>query len=266
MQRYKYFPEIWGAIAILACLLMLEILISTAFYDAGVIFAYGDPRSMTVVVLANGIVFSTFMKITGIEYKDLFHPSSNSVSSTLIVSVIPLAIIVISSLWWLGDIENYIVLLFPQDLASINMLNRLLDGGFITVIAICVIAPFVEEMLFRGIILRGFLIHYSPINAIVASSALFGLIHLNIYQIPGAFVFGCIIGYVFYLSKSLWPCIFAHSLANALSYLLYIDNSETYFLSKNVEFNSFILNALTFCVSVFGMYLLYRIFSVKNER
>ena len=114
--------------------------------------------------------------------------------------------------------------------------------------------------------IRDSLIHYSPINAIVASSALFGLIHLNIYQIPGAFVFGCIIGYVFYLSKSLWPCIFAHSLANALSYLLYIDNSETYFLSKNVEFNSFILNALTFCISVFGMYLLYRIFSVKNER
>lgn len=260
MKDIKYFPNFWGAVAILISLFMLEILIGSAFYDIGLNFEYGDPRSMVIVLLANGIVFSVFMKMSGINYRDLFHPSENSILSTMVFSIVPLMIILVSSMWWLGDLERFIITLFPQDIASLNMLNKLLDGGFITLVAICFIAPFVEEILFRGIILRGFLQHYAPFQAIVISAVLFGLIHLNIYQIPGAFIFGCIVGYIFYLCKSIWPCIFTHSLANGLSYLYYLENPESYLSVTNVQFNSVFINLLSLSVSLVGMYLLYRLF------
>lgn len=260
MSNTKYFPNFWGAVAILICLFMLEILIGSAFYDLGVNFEYGDPRSMIVVLLANGIVFSIFMKMSGVNYRHLFHPSENSILSTMIFSIVPLTIIAVSSMWWLGDLEIFIITLFPQDTVSLNMLNKLLNGGFITLIAICIIAPFVEEILFRGIILRGFLQHYAPLQAIVISAVLFGLIHLNVYQIPGAFIFGCIVGYVFYLCKSIWPCVFIHSLANGLSYLYYLESPDTYLSVSVVQYNSLLINVLSLSISLVGLYLLYRLF------
>lgn len=264
MERSRYFPGIWGAIAILACLLALEILVASAFYDFGHFFSYGDPRLSIASVIAHGIFFCIFMGVSGIKYKNIFHPSNSSLSSTLTTTTFPLTIIVVSSFWWLGDLEYWITLFFEPDHASIEALNTMLESGIISIIVVSIIAPFLEEMLFRGIILRGFLMCYSPMNAILVSSALFGLIHLNIYQVPGAFIFGCLLGWVFYLSHSIWPCIFAHSLWNTLVYFYYHENPELYRLDAEVQFNSVLVNLGTFVITLLGLYLLFRRFRVVN--
>lgn len=88
--------------------------------------------------------------------------------------------------------------------------------GFITV---CILAPIIEEILFRGIILRG-LLQYgaSPIMAIFLSSFLFGLAHLNPWQFLGAGILGAIFGYVYYRTQSLWLPVFLHALNNCISF------------------------------------------------
>lgn len=55
-------------------------------------------------------------------------------------------------------------------------------------------APVVEELVFRGLILRG-LEPYGKRFAVVASAALFGLFHGNLVQTPYAFAVGLILGY-----------------------------------------------------------------------
>lgn len=55
-------------------------------------------------------------------------------------------------------------------------------------------APIVEEIIFRGLILRG-LEPWGKRFAIVASSLLFGLFHGNLIQSPYAFVVGLVLGY-----------------------------------------------------------------------
>lgn len=81
--------------------------------------------------------------------------------------------------------------------------------------SIVIAAPLLEEILFRGIILDGFLKRYSPGKAILWSSFLFGLIHLNPWQFIAAFVIGLATGWIYWKSRSLLPCIIIHFITNA---------------------------------------------------
>ncbi len=93
-------------------------------------------------------------------------------------------------------------------------------AGFITV---CILAPFFEEILFRGILLRGLLQHnIHPVIAITFSAFLFGMAHLNPWQFMGAGMLGAVFGFVYYRTKSLWICVFLHALNNTISFLMMI--------------------------------------------
>ena len=70
-----------------------------------------------------------------------------------------------------------------------------------------IIAPVFEETIYRGIILNGMLKKYSPKKAIIVSSLIFGLIHLNLPQGLNAFVLGLIIATVYYYTRSLYICM-----------------------------------------------------------
>lgn len=91
-------------------------------------------------------------------------------------------------------------------------------AGFIT---ICILAPIIEEILFRGILLRGLLQNkVSPILSIFLSSLLFGAAHLNPWQFLGAGMLGAVFGFVYYRTKSLWLVMFLHALNNTISFFM----------------------------------------------
>lgn len=76
-----------------------------------------------------------------------------------------------------------------------------------------------EEFLFRGILLKGFLGHYPRGVAILLSALLFGAAHGNGPQFLNASLFGLFVGWVFAELDSLWPCMVAHALGNAVTLL-----------------------------------------------
>ncbi|WP_247701457.1 CPBP family intramembrane glutamic endopeptidase, partial [Ralstonia solanacearum] len=87
-------------------------------------------------------------------------------------------------------------------------------GGLGAIALICLIAPVVEEMLFRGIILRSFLRQYPPGVAIVHSAAVFGMAHLNVYQFVLAFLLGLLLGKLYERTRSLLPGMLVHGCYN----------------------------------------------------
>jgi hypothetical protein len=87
--------------------------------------------------------------------------------------------------------------------------------GIVPVLFACVVAPVLEEMLFREVILRGFLRRYSRTFAILWSAALFGIAHLNLYQMATALTIGIVGGWLYERCRSLWPCILLHASYNA---------------------------------------------------
>lgn len=75
-------------------------------------------------------------------------------------------------------------------------------------------APILEEIIFRGIILKGLLTRYGPKYAIIFSSIIFGLIHGKPMQIWGALLIGLIFGWIYYKTKSIGTTILLHSFVN----------------------------------------------------
>lgn len=108
--------------------------------------------------------------------------------------------------------------LYKSTIEAFEIMLNYKVAGFITV---CILAPVLEEILFRGILLRGMLQQgISPAIAIILSSVLFGLAHMNPWQFLGAGILGAIFAYIYYRTKSLWMCIFLHSLNNTISFIL----------------------------------------------
>jgi len=91
---------------------------------------------------------------------------------------------------------------------------------------VVITAPFFEEILFRGIILRGLLAQYKPSTAILLSSLFFGLIHMNGPQFCHAFLIGLFLGIIYYKTHSLWLCMSVHALNNGMGCLVDSDKFE----------------------------------------
>ncbi len=102
--------------------------------------------------------------------------------------------------------------------------QSLLGGSFVFgIIYTVLVAPLCEEIVFRGLILGALKGNMPRIAAILLSALAFSLIHLpSPIALGYTFVLGLILGFVFYYTKSLLPCILAHTLFNATNYLLFI--------------------------------------------
>ena len=88
-------------------------------------------------------------------------------------------------------------------------------------LCICLIGPILEEVVFRGAILRRLLeTSWKPWVAILVSAIIFAIAHGNLVQGGAALVLGCAMGCVYYYTRSLWPCIFIHVLNNTTSTVL----------------------------------------------
>ena len=100
-------------------------------------------------------------------------------------------------------------------------MKQLLDAPlWITLISVSIFAPFFEEWLCRGIILRGLLTKMSPAAAITISAAFFAVIHLNPWQAIPAFILGVLFGFVYYKTGSLKLTMLMHCVNNTMAALL----------------------------------------------
>ena len=122
------------------------------------------------------------------------------------------------------------------------------------------IAPVVEEIIFRGIILDGFISNYNKHKAILYTTAIFMMVHLNYAQFTGALFIGLLNGYIYYYSKSILMPIILHFANNFLGILgLYLHSKfgETNFLHFYGKY-SLVIYSFSFIFFLLIIYYLYR--------
>lgn len=88
-------------------------------------------------------------------------------------------------------------------------------------LATAVVPPFVEEFLFRGVILNQFR-KYGDTFAIIASALLFGLLHRNFSQIVFAFICGLALGMALVKTNNIWIPVSIHMFVNGFYVVLNI--------------------------------------------
>jgi sodium transport system permease protein len=83
-------------------------------------------------------------------------------------------------------------------------------------LVLVLLAPVCEELAFRGFILTGLRQRFHPWTAILLSSLLFAVSHLNVFQFLPTLILGVVLGLVATRSRSVLPGILLHLLYNGL--------------------------------------------------
>ena len=92
---------------------------------------------------------------------------------------------------------------------------------FHEIIVIVILAPILEEIIFRGTILRRLMETSMKTRFVVLLQAiLFGAVHLNIVQGIYTFVIGILLGIIYIRHKSIWAVIIIHSTFNLFAVLI----------------------------------------------
>ena len=104
------------------------------------------------------------------------------------------------------------------------------------ILSVAIMAPLVEELLFRGAI-EGHLLRQGkkPWVAILISSLIFGLIHINPAQVPFAFAIGAVFGWLYYRTGSMVPGIIGHFINNSIACIQMATMSEETLHTKTVD-------------------------------
>ena len=75
---------------------------------------------------------------------------------------------------------------------------------------------------------------YGPWRGILIASAIFGIVHGIPQQALNAFFVGAMIGFIYYKTQSLIPCILIHALNNAVSYFVWMLSGEKIVFTKEM--------------------------------
>lgn len=163
---------------------------------------------------------------------------------------------------WLFDVM--LIMMFPVidewNISLFGDFNANSDFNFIDLISGCLLAPLVEEAIFRGAIERRLLeTKWNPWFAIVISALLFAIPHFSLYAVFSCF--GILVGWLYYRTRSIWPGILVHFLFNTISFVpFYISE----FISSETSTDEEASLSLGISIPLFILGIVILFFSVKQ--
>jgi membrane protease YdiL (CAAX protease family) len=97
-----------------------------------------------------------------------------------------------------------------------SLTDRAHGFGVVLLVVLTVVgAPVVEELFFRGLLLRSLERRLRPVLAVLVASLVFALVHFQLLQFVALVIFGAIAGTLAHRSGRLGPAIWAHVAFNA---------------------------------------------------
>jgi membrane protease YdiL (CAAX protease family) len=163
-----------------------------------------------------------------------------------------------SALFFSSYIVRGLAFIFPQAyLDYVAAFENLQLGSALSFfIAVVIMAPLFEEVLFRGWMFNQIQRTLSVGPAVVVSGVMFGVFHLNIFQGTFATVLGIVLGLSLLWTNSIWVPITIHLVNNGLSWLLGLDAISQRIESLGVYFE---LGSIFFAFVLFpaAIYTLY---------
>lgn len=158
------------------------------------------------------------------------------------------------------------------EIPNVKSGNSILSREIPIFIYSVIILPILEEIIFRGIILRGIIESKKVLFPLLFSAFLFMLIHINVLafekSIPNmisSFLFGLLLGYLYLKTEKLIYPIILHGLSNFIWYFFRIKSEFYWDTIKSLDFNILYFGIVLFsCLSsIILLFWLGRIKSIK---
>ncbi len=142
----------------------------------------------------------------------------------------------------------------PQEL--VGGMSDAMEKNFVAfILSIFIIAPIVEEFVFRALIITKLRKEISTVISVIISAILFALIHFmagGIVTVVHAFLGGLIFALSYVKTRSLFPAIVAHIFGNIGGYVPTVTNSLPVTIQYVIAIG-FLTASIVFCVKLTRM-------------
>ncbi len=217
----KYYPSFWQAVNLVVIYTFLQSLIDfpLALYDYqhGTDWLQAPMLKLPVFFGTTFIILYLGTRFSGLPYREIF---PIRLFNWLNIPAIFISLFALQ--FFMNEISIHVEKVLPPPGWFLELFERLFEsdhgiwGGILRVV---ILAPVVEELIFRGVIFSGFQRIYPGFWAIFFSALLFALFHLNPWQLGPTFLLGLMLGYVRYRTGSLLTAIITHALHNGMIFI-----------------------------------------------
>jgi len=220
---------------------------------------YAVKNAALLSSIASLIALLIYIKIFKIRRLDLF----STMRMTVPPSPIDIRYAALS-----GASANFVVMLIMISIREAGFFSGEFDrmaaqsdliygtgGVAAAVLGFVIVAPLIEETIFRGMITYELKSVISPKAAIFVQGALFGLFHIYPLQIMYALPLGIYFGFIAYKTNSIWPTVAGHACLNLVAVVLQAPGVARTFESRP-QYLLFIASASVFIFIITFMYFL----------
>jgi len=195
-------------------------------------------------------------------------PYMAGATAFLIVAVQP-------TVWFLAWLNAQIpvpVFFEQMQATQMEMIEQFLSGDhlvWLTLFHVGIVPAVCEEILYRGYVLKALEKSWGILVAIVLSGLLFGLYHLQLTNLLPLATIGMLLGFVTWVSRSIYPAMLAHFINNGGSVLVgtyYPDSALAEITPESMPpLWSLIFSLILSAFLVYFMYQRYQKMPAKGE-
>jgi len=217
-QQSKYYPTILGAIHLVVLYTFIQTIIDfpLALFDYynGTDYLYNPFKKIIVGVGSPVFIFYYAYRRAGVKLNKLFPTKSFNV-----FILIPVLVFLWAAQNLIGEVNIALDKVLPPPAWFWELFNKVFEsdyGIYGAILKVAIIAPVVEELIFRGVIMHGLMRNYSKFTAVFVSALMFAIFHLNPWQFPATFILGLLLGTLMVRTRNIYLCILGHAFNNGL--------------------------------------------------
>ena len=192
---------------------IISTMVLTVLYAVWVNFSGGNLNIIANNILSEMVVLIPVLAVV------LFHGENLGniiIFKKIKIKSVLLTILYVLMVYPLITFVNSISMLFVDNTVLAVSDKILALPAWQVIISIGIFGPFVEEIVFRGVLLQSYQRTGRIVGSIILSAVLFGLIHLNFNQFAYGAVMGVMLALLVEATGSVWSSLIAHGIFNSI--------------------------------------------------
>lgn len=217
-EKTKHYPTILGAIHLIVLYTFIQTIVDFPLalldYYNGTDYLYNPIKKIVLGVGSAFFIFYYSYRRAGVPLKELFPAKS----FTFLI-LFPVLLFLWAAHNLIGEVNVALDQVLPPPAWFWELFNKIFEsdyGIYGAILKVVILAPVIEELIFRGVIMHGLMRNNSKFTAVFVSALLFALFHLNPWQFPATFVLGLLLGILMLRTRNIYLCILGHAINNGL--------------------------------------------------
>lgn len=219
LNRSNVYPGFWHAVLLCVTFVAVQVVFLVAFTVIEAFLRIELATHPAVMGAVNLIACATVMRMAWLIGRPA-HSEVFAFHRISLVAVLGVTLASAGAMILLSEVDNLVrfVLPVPEEVARIfKDLSSPSRHVWASVFLLVLVAPLTEELMFRGLILPGFLRRFGVVKSFLLSAFLFGAVHLNPWQFVSASALGILFAWWYARTNSLVPSLIGHALVNAMA-------------------------------------------------